>query len=241
MWPKIFEVKETGTPPTFDLIDDVAHKRLMVYRCQNHDAWEMVKGDYEINGNSITITSPIVKAKDKIWVHDFYRNQIEKLESAEVLFKMAFAMHSPNPPERFQYLGTFSYGGLVADKNELILSSEEEERATVLLQHVATYLLANQISTCLQRSNTNMGDAYIISYLIRNTFAHDPFMPQWKIKNNNDKNKVFNVSGIIKLDTSNLHGKGVVWHDFGGPIALLRLSEYVRQNIQQRSEKKKVL
>ena len=188
MWPKIFEVKETGAPFTFDLIDDVAHKRLMVYLCQNDNAWEMGKGDYEINGRYITMKSPIVKSGDKIWVHDFYRKQIEKL------------------------------------------NGEEEELAIGLLHHVATYLLANQIASCLQRSNTNIGDAYIISYLIRNAFAHDPFMPQWKIKDK-DKNKLFCVSGIIKLDTNNLHGKGVVWHDFGSPLALLRLSEYVRQKL----------
>lgn len=226
----------------FDLIDDITHETLSVYRRQNYKSvWEMKKDtDYKINGRYIDIISPNVEVGDRILVYELHDKQKERLYYAEVLFKMAFAMHTPNPPERFQYLEKFSWGKHVADENELILNGEEEELAIGLLHHVATYLLANQIDSYLQNclkdrftdKNKNIRDAACIARLIRNAFAHDPFMPQWEIRMPQCKDKVLNVSDIIELDTSNLDSKAVDRYDYGGPLALLRLSEYVRQNVQ---------
>jgi hypothetical protein len=148
-------------------------------------------------------------------------------------------MHTPSLPERFQYMGVFSWGEHLADKDELILNGEEEELAIALLHHVATYLLANQIDSYLgicrkdrfTDKDKNIRDAACIARLIRNAFAHNPFNPQWQIRMEQCKDKVLNVSDIIKLNTYNLDGKAVNRYDYGGPLALLRLSEYVAQNI----------
>jgi hypothetical protein len=241
MWPKTFEVKDIGMSLTFDLIDDVTHETLMVYLSKDHKSvWEMKRDtDYTVNGSSIIINSQIVNVGDVILVYEMHNMQKELLYKAQVLFKMAFAMHTPSPPERFQYLGAFSWGKHVADNKELVLNSEEEELAISLLHHVATYLLANQIDTYLgicqkdrfTDKNPNIRDAACIARLIRNAFAHNPFMPQWQIRMDKCKDRVLNVSDIIELNTNNLDGKEVSRYDYGGPLALFRLSEYVKQNV----------
>jgi hypothetical protein len=241
MWPKIFKVKDAKMPLTFDLIDDVTHETLVVYLCQdpNSDREMQRDADYAINGNLITINSKIVKVGDEIMVYEMHNKQKELLSYAQVLFKMAFAMHTPNPSERFQYPKAFSWGRHVADEKELILTADEEELAIALLHHAATYLLAIQIDTCMEicRKNRfddkdkNIRDAACIARLIRNAFAHNPFMPQWRIGMHQCKERQLSVSDIIELNTCNLNGKAVTRNDYGGPLALLRLSEYVKQNI----------
>jgi hypothetical protein len=72
--------------------------------------------------------------------------------------------------------------------------------------------------------------AYQISRLIRNAFAHAPFNPVWSI-DPDCRDHIFAVRDILSLDTTGLHGQRFDWRHYGGPLALLRLSEFVRMEI----------
>jgi hypothetical protein len=79
-------------------------------------------------------------------------------------------------------------------------------------------------------SNSDVRSAYQISRSIRNAFTHAPSDPIWSI-DDDCKNQTFAVRDIIKLDTTNLHGQRFDWRHYGGPLALLRLSQFVRIEI----------
>ena len=83
--------------------------------------------------------------------------------------------------------------------------------------------------------NGDVCSAYQISRLIRNAFAHAPFDPVWSI-DPDCCDRMFAVRDLIKLDTTGLHGQRFNWRHYGGPLALLRLSEFVRVEILKDSE-----
>jgi hypothetical protein len=65
---------------------------------------------------------------------------------------------------------------------------------------------------------------------VRNAFAHAPFAPAWSI-DLDCRDQVFEVPGIIKLDTSGLQGVAFDWRHYGGPLALLKLCRFARVEI----------
>lgn len=156
------------------------------------------------------------------------------LKYSEIFFKFAFAIHQPIH-FKLMYLSQFSWGKHTASKKDLKLTKKEENLSVALLHHVATYILALQIDTVLQdkfqdrfnHKNNDIRSAAWIARLIRNAFSHNPFYPRWEFYSE-CMNKQYAVSKIISLDTSKLHGKEVDRMHYGGPLALLRLSEYVR-------------
>jgi hypothetical protein len=72
--------------------------------------------------------------------------------------------------------------------------------------------------------------AYQISRMVRNAFAHSPFAPIWRI-DPDCKNQIFEIPGVIRLDTSGIDGVHFDWRHYGGPLALLSLAEFVRITI----------
>lgn len=76
--------------------------------------------------------------------------------------------------------------------------------------------------------NPNIRCASWIARLIRNAFAHNPFAPVWKTYAE-CKNQTYNVNDVISLKTTGLNGKPVERLDYGGPLALLRLLDFVKQ------------
>lgn len=161
---------------------------------------------------------------------------------AQYQFKLALAvsMHctSTQPENAFTYLGAFSYGKHVATLEELSLTPKEEKFAAAALEHSATYVMAVQIDTALQavfpqrfsHQKTDIQQSAWIARLIRNAFAHDPLNPVWLTYPECD-NKVFSVQEIITLNTAQLNGKSLQRMDYGGPLALLRLSEFVKNQL----------
>lgn len=79
-------------------------------------------------------------------------------------------------------------------------------------------------------SDADVAVAYHIARLVRNAFAHAPFAPTWMI-HSELQNHVFIIDGVIELRTGGLHGTAFDWRHYGGPLALLRLCQYVRHNI----------
>lgn len=152
---------------------------------------------------------------------------------AETLFKLSFGIHSS---ENFDlYFPNFSWGKHLALKQELKLSKKQKEIAPLLLRHVAVYILATQLDSILgktfnnrfQEKRKNIKNASWIIRLIRNAFTHNPFYPKWQFYNECN-NHIFEVNKIIQLKTANLHGQVVKREDYGGPLALLRLSSFIR-------------
>jgi hypothetical protein len=159
------------------------------------------------------------------------------LKQAQMLFKLSLGFSATLP--QLGYLTSFASYSHTAHYNELELTREEERIGSSLLEHVATYTLAVQIDTALgalyparfESSDQSLRSAAWIARLIRNSFAHNPFAPEWKTYSECD-NKQFGVPGVISLDTTALNGTYVDREHYGGPLALLRLSHFVRKSLE---------
>lgn len=161
------------------------------------------------------------------------------LEYAQLQYKFALAISTTIQLGKFQdllYYDVFAYGPHAFKKEELILSKEQELFAATLLVHSATYICAVQADTVLQATIPNrfqhtdpdIRSASWIARLIRNAFAHNPFAPVWKTYPECE-NQTYTVGSVMSLNTSGLNGKPVERLDYGGPLALLCLLDFVRQ------------
>jgi hypothetical protein len=167
---------------------------------------------------------------------------MQRLSVAELQFKLALGVNLHRAFSRgdsaFPYLDTFSYGKHVASRDELALSPSEERDASLALEHTTTYVMALQIDTALEAlvperftpTDTEAQNASWIARLIRNAFAHAPQHPRWLTYPGCDTNH-FSVREIIALDTNGLNGQPVDYKHFGGPLALLRFSVFVRTDL----------
>jgi hypothetical protein len=162
--------------------------------------------------------------------------QINKLRSAEVQFRLASAVHLATT-SRVQPLDlpiVWTHGNHAVTYREIALSPDGADYAAFLVKRSATYLMACQIQEAItwltdSKARSVEGElrsAFEICRLIRNGFAHSPFQPKWRIDPACNQ-KCFVVEGIIMLDTSDLDGQNFDWRHYGGPLALLRLSEYI--------------
>jgi len=166
---------------------------------------------------------------------------------ASIHLKLAFGLRTtfgfPATRPSLSYLEVFSWGQHVAEHDELVLTREQEEQAFATLGHCATYISVVQVHTALesvhddpfQIAEADVASAFHISRLIRNAFAHNPFIPVWEVRDA-WKNRRFVVPDVITLDTSDLDGKPLRREDYGGPIAILRLIEFAERVVQSRAE-----
>jgi hypothetical protein len=72
--------------------------------------------------------------------------------------------------------------------------------------------------------------AYQIARTIRNAFSHSPFNPVWNI-DPDCRGKRFELQGVIQLDCADLDGKLFDCRHYGGPLAPLGRSRFVRCNL----------
>lgn len=161
---------------------------------------------------------------------------------AQHQFKLAVAVRahctSSQPKNAFAYLDTLSFGKHVAHSKELSPTQDEEQFAAAALEHSATYIMAVQIDTALQpvfpqrlsHLREDVQQSAWIARLIRNAFAHDPLNPVW-LTYPECENQIFSVQEIITLNTAQLKGKVLQRMDYGGPLALLRFSEFVKRRL----------
>jgi len=166
--------------------------------------------------------------------------QIELLKAAELQFRLASAVPLATSCERqpFDLPDVWTYGRHTVDYKEVALTTKQADFAAWLLQRTATYMMAMQIREAIVAVITDPKNdarpqvraAYQISRLIRNAFAHEPFDPIWSI-DADCRDQVFEVKGILRLDTHSLHGSHFDWRHYGGPLALFRLSQFVRSKI----------
>lgn len=162
------------------------------------------------------------------------------LHNAQMHFKLVFGLTATRP--HINYLDTFSFGQHVAYRDELALTTEQEEHAFAALEHCATYLAAVQVHTVLESIHADpfqipepeIGAAFQIARLIRNAFAHNPFGPIWEIRDT-WKDRTFSVPGVITLNTTDLDGKPVKREHYGGPLAILRFLQYAESVVELRA------
>jgi hypothetical protein len=163
--------------------------------------------------------------------------QIGLLFTAELQFRLASAVRLASS------LGTqpvdlpviWIHGNHSARYGEIALRQDQADYAAHFLQRSATYLLAVAVKDAIRAvvgdpkasPDSDVRAAYQIARLIRNAFAHAPFSPIWSI-DPDCRNTQFEIADIIRLDTTDLHGEAFDWHHYGGPLALYRLSQFVR-------------
>lgn len=121
---------------------------------------------------------------------------------------------------------------------EVALRQDQAHFAADHLQQSATYLLAVTMKDAIRAAVSDPKNsqvpgvraAYQISRLVRNAFAHAPFSPVWSI-DPDCQGQVFEVPGVVTLDTTNIHGTPLQWQQYGGPLAMFRLCRFVRHEV----------
>ncbi len=175
----------------------------------------------------------------------FQEEQIANLRTAEMQFSLASAVRLATN-EKIQPLDLpvqWSHGKHLVQYREIALSQEDADYAACFLQRSSTFLIAVAIKDAIksavpnpkQCADSNIRSAYQVSRLIRNAFTHAPFHPIWSI-DPNCRDQKFEVQDIIELDTHELDGQPFDWRHYGGPLAILRLSQFVRTAILHDSQ-----
>jgi len=128
-----------------------------------------------------------------------------------------------------------TFGRHHTDYREFGLRLDQASYAAPLLEFVATFVMASTIrrafEDCIPNANAhsdmNIACAYQIARLIRNAFAHNMLHPVWSI-DKNCRDQCFCISDVISLNTSGLHEAPFEWQNYGGHLAIWRLSQWVR-------------
>jgi hypothetical protein len=172
---------------------------------------------------------------------------IEQVFAAELQFRLASAVKLATTMKK-QPLDLpieWVHGKHRVKYNEVALRYDQADYAAWHLQESATFLMMTEIKNAIvavvpsvqNHSDKNITNAFQIARFIRNAFTHHPFKPVWSIERKY-QNKKFIVTDIIELDTTDLNAKSFDWRHYGGPLALLKLSNYVRFEILKDKGKK---
>jgi len=168
------------------------------------------------------------------------QQHIQHVFAAELQFRLASAVRiaSTMNCQPLDLPIEWSHGAHIVKYEEVALRQDQAEFAAEYLQLSATYLMAVAMKDAIRaavadpKSSTDpeIVSAYQISRLIRNAFAHAPFSPVWSI-DSDCLGKVFSVTNVITLSTGGLQGQPFDWRHYGGPLAVFRLSRFVRTYI----------
>jgi len=166
--------------------------------------------------------------------------QIRLLKAAEAQFCLASAVRlaTTNKMQPLDLPMEWSHGQHKVKYHEIALSMEEADRAACDMKRMATYLMAVKILNAIKNifpnpkkhKNPDICSAYQITRMIRNAFTHYPFHPIWFI-DDDCKNKIFEIKNIIRFDTDGIDQQRFDWRHYGGPLALFRLSQFVRERL----------
>jgi hypothetical protein len=178
-------------------------------------------------------------------------SHIQTLFTAELQFRLASAVRLAvtGNCQPLDLPMEWTHGEHRVQYEEIALRHEQADYAACFLHRSATYLMAVAIRDAIRAvvsdpkaaSDPIIRAAYQIARLVRNAFAHAPFSPVWSI-DEDCRNKVFVIPGLIDLNTTGLHGTPFDWRHYGGPLALFRLCQLVRTEIlkDQRSAREVV-
>ncbi len=167
------------------------------------------------------------------------KEEIEySLTWAQAFFKFGYA--SPDSFANLQFLEIFAYGRHTVGRSELELTKKQQEYMPTILQYIATYILATQMDTALEKllgtdrfkdQNESIRNAAIIVRMLRNSFTHNPFDPKWLIEQKH-RNRELDVNNIITFNTNGLNGTSITRDHYGGPLCLLQLSQYLLEYVR---------
>ena len=132
----------------------------------------------------------------------------------------------------------WSHGKHSVKYDEVALRQDQADYAAHYLHRSATFLMAVAMKDAIRAAvndpktstNPDVRSAYQIARMIRNAFAHAPWLPTWSI-DEDCRDQVFEVPNIITLSTKGLNGTQFDWRHYGGPLALFRLCRFVRIEI----------
>jgi hypothetical protein len=163
-----------------------------------------------------------------------------RISFAQDFFRFAYRIGSPisfglkvempAPPEQI------IFGKHSLSSKDLEMSDDTFALCGTLLERLAYRLLAMELNSALE---TKFGDwktrlsheddlirnSSMVVWLIRNSVAHNILDPVWNISDPTLQNQQFRVSDVLVFDTTGLNGNSLKRLDFGGPVALFRLSE----------------
>jgi len=170
---------------------------------------------------------------------------LQRIRMAQDFFRFAHHVGTPIsfgrrvevPPP-----GLLIWGRHSLSPDEIELDKETFAFCGTILERLAYRLLAMELDAALilafrGEDRFNHMDAFIrnastVIRLIRNAVAHNVLDPVWKI-DRNLRNKQITIEGLLTFDTRDLHGKPLKRLDFGGPIALFRLSERIVAELER--------
>jgi hypothetical protein len=163
---------------------------------------------------------------------------VDRIKYAQDFFRFAYRiglplghglrLELPTPP------GLVVFGKHRLAPEDFDISDDATRLCGVLLELLAYRLLAMELDSALEQKY-NYKDRFshpdpfvrnssIVVHQIRNSVAHDILDPVWKI-DRRIRDKKFLIPDFLEFDTTGLNGKPLGLIDFGGPIALFRLSE----------------
>lgn len=166
---------------------------------------------------------------------------LQRISLAQDFFRFAYLVGSPvsyglevkipSPPD-IQVWGKHSL-----TPKDLHLSAERFGICGTLLERLAYRLLAMELDSALganlsredrlNHTDDFVRNASIVVRVMRNAVAHNILNPVWKI-DRKFQNRKFVIDDVLVFDTSELkNGDQLRRSDFGGPIALFRLSERI--------------
>ncbi len=171
---------------------------------------------------------------------DVRKQHIAYLGAAERQFRLACAVNLAATCEA-QSLDVpieWTFGRHRAAYDELALGQEDAESAAASIEHTTTLVMAATIREALRacvpsaarHDDASVVAAHQIARMIRNAFAHHMMGPRWSI-DEDCRDRTFEVPGVIRLDCVGLNGKAFDWRHYGGPLALFRLSQFVRRTV----------
>lgn len=161
-----------------------------------------------------------------------FQSQIDALFAAELQFRLASAVRvASSVGTQPLYLPVeWTHGEHRVRYQEVTLRKDQGDFAAWCIHRTATYMLAMTAKDAIRVAvpdpknspESRIRSAYQISRLIRNAF--------WSV-DSDCQDVVFEVPGVIRLDTTGLNGQRFDWRHYGGPLALLHPCHFVRTEI----------
>jgi hypothetical protein len=169
---------------------------------------------------------------------DNRERHLNRLRIAEQQFRLACTVNLAvtNGIQTLDVPVEWTFGKHRVTYQDFGLRGDQAENVGIHLEMTSTLVLASIVRDAIvavfenpkAHANPNVVAAYQISRMIRNAFAHSMLFPRWSI-DEDCRNRVFAIEGVISLDTSDLYGKMLEWRDYGGPLAIFYFGRFVRE------------
>lgn len=168
------------------------------------------------------------------------QKHIDYLFWAELQFRLASAVRVATTfsEQPLDLPVQWVHGKHAVDYSDVAIRQDQADFAASVLHNSSIYLMAVAMKDAIKvaipnpkaSGNADVRAAYQIARFIRNAFAHAPFSPIWSI-DSDCRDTTFRIAGIVEVDTTGLHGTPFRWQQYGGPLAILRLCQFVRREI----------